>query len=293
LRDEPLVFGDLSGTLHLPSGTARHPALIGLHPADGASRDHVLFLHLARVLPPIGIAVLRFDRRAGAEDRFDVQADDALAAVAALASRDDIDERAIGLWGFSQGAWVAPLAASRSGAIAFLVLLASTGVTPARQMRYGTARHARAAGASDDDVRDLLALRGLYEDYHRGRIPLADMRRAIDAASRTSWFGHAYVRREPAPPGAWATLDFDPGPVFARVRVPTLLFYGEDDEWQPIDESIAVWRATGKDDLTIVRLPGTGHGPIVAGADGSGSVSTLYTDTLVAWLQRATSRPGL
>jgi pimeloyl-ACP methyl ester carboxylesterase len=76
-------------------------------------------------------------------------------------------------------------------------------------------------------------------------------------------------------------MDFDPAAVFARVRVPTLLFYGEDDEWQPIDASIAAWRSAGLDDLTIVRLPGTGHAPTIGGED---AISPEYERSLLAWL---------
>jgi pimeloyl-ACP methyl ester carboxylesterase len=64
------------------------------------------------------------------------------------------------------------------------------------------------------------------------------------------------------------------------VRVPTLLFYGADDEWQPIDASIAAWRRAGLDDLTIVRLAGTGHSPTLEG----GNISPEYERSLLAWL---------
>ena len=83
----------------------------------------------------------------------------AFAFVSELARRPDVDPARIGLWGFSQGAWVAPLAASRSRDVAFLVLVASTGVTPAAQMRYGTAKHARIAGYGEDAVRRIVDAR--------------------------------------------------------------------------------------------------------------------------------------
>ena len=106
--------------------------VIGLHPASDRSRDHYLFLHLAKVLPPRGIAVARFDRR-GDGVPLDDQVEDVMAVIEQLEERPEVDRARIGLWGFSQGAWVAPLAASRSDKIAYLVLLASTGVTPAEQ----------------------------------------------------------------------------------------------------------------------------------------------------------------
>jgi pimeloyl-ACP methyl ester carboxylesterase len=238
------------------------------------------------VLPPIGVAVLRYDRP-GDDVPFEDQVVDALAAVDELKTHRDVDPRRIGLWGFSQGAWIAPMVAARSRDIAFVVLVASVGVTPAVQMRYGTARHLREGGYDDAAVAKLLELRAVYEDYIRGRVDRGVAQRAVDAAAGEPWFARAYVRRTlPEEHDFWPDMDFDPVPHFAQVRVPTLLFYGEDDEWQPIDESIAAWRraakSAGNDDVTVVRLVGTRHTPTVA--DGGG-VAPDYERRLIDWLR--------
>jgi hypothetical protein len=34
-------------------------------------------------------------------------------------------------------------------------------------------------------------------------------------------------------------MDFDPGVILARVSCPVLAFYGETDEWMPVDDSVA------------------------------------------------------
>jgi hypothetical protein len=273
--------------LSLPPAPGPFPAIVGVHPADDGSRDHFLFRHLESVLPPAGIAVARFDRRADDVPLRD-QARDVEAVIDALAARADIDRSRIGLWGFSQGAWVAPLVATRSARVAFLVLVAATGVSPAAQMRYGTAKQARAFGHSGAEVDALLALRTAFEEYARGRRPRAEVQRLVDAAREAPWFPRAWVRAEvPAAPGFWPDMDFEPAPVFARVAVPTLLFYGEDDEWQPTDASIAAWSGRGR---TIVRLPGTAHAPTLRGERDVASISPNYTDTLVTWLRRVTAR---
>jgi uncharacterized protein len=71
-------------------------------------------------------------------------------------------------------------------------------------------------------------------------------------------------------------MDFEPEPVFERVRVPTLLFYGEDDEWIPLEESIEAWRRARGDAVDVVLLRGFGYEPLG---------STLYEETLVEWLR--------
>jgi uncharacterized protein len=279
-----------TSTLDLPAGPGQYPAVVGLHPADDASRDHYLFRHLAKVLPPRGIAVARFDRR-GDDVPFEDQIADTLDVLAELRRRPDIDASRIGLWGFSQGAWIAPLVASRTD-VAFLVLVASVGVTPAAQMLYGTAKHVRAAGFGDGAADRVLAARRVVDEYRRGRGSLADAQRAIDAIKGEPFFAHAYLPAYADTLGPWPDMDFDPVPVFAKVTVPVLLFYGEDDEWQPIDESVAAWRRAaeraGNRDVTVVRLPGTGHAPTRGGRADIESVDPVYERELVAWLMRTT-----
>ncbi|WP_232521619.1 alpha/beta fold hydrolase [Micromonospora phaseoli] len=98
------------------------------------------------------MAVLRFDRRPREQGDvpFAVQADDAVAAVAELRRR--VGDVPVGLWGWSQGAWAASaVAARRPELIAFLVLVATSGVSPAAQMRYGTAQQLLLHGYGESD----------------------------------------------------------------------------------------------------------------------------------------------
>ena len=284
-------MGSRTSTLDLPDGPGPHPAVIGLHPADDGSRDHYLFRHLAKVLPPLGIAVARFDRR-GNDVPLETQVADTVGVIADLRARPDIDRRRIGLWGFSQGAWVAPMVASRTRDVAFLVLVASTGVTPAAQMDYGTAKHLRMAGYGQDDVARLMAARRAVADWRRGRVDMAEAQDALDRIADEPWRELAYLPSDLRSAGAWPDMDFDPAQIFAKVTVPVLLFYGEDDEWQPTDASVAAWRraaaASRNEDITVLRLPGTGHAPTIGGRKDLDAVDPHYERALVAWLLRVT-----
>ena len=279
---------EFTAKLTLPKGAGPFPAIVCLHPANDPSRDHFLFLHLEALLPSLGVAVARFDRR-GNDVPFDDQARDVEAVLTALAGRPDIDATRIGLWGFSQGAWVAPLVASRSDRVAFLILVAATGVSPVEQMRYATAMQARTAGHTEAEIEAALALRAAFDDFGRGARPRAEVQALIDRAKTEPWFEHAHVRPElPERPGHFPDRDFDPAPYIAAIHVPTLLFYGDDDEWQPTDASVAAWERAGTRDLMIARIPKTGHAPTVPGGSDIASVLPRYTDTLGTWVKRVT-----
>ena len=288
MRDFAVDRGDavLAGSLTLPDRTPA-PALVAVHGAEAATRDYALYRHLHTVLPPAGLAAVTFDRRGeGASTgdpsagRFDLLAADAIAVVEHAAALPEIEPARIGLWGISQGGWVAPLAAAHSNRIAFLVLVASAGVSPAEQMRWAVPRQLRLAGYGDDAVALQTAARAELEEVVHGRGSPERAQELLEAGSREPWWPLAYLpdrllddeeRRQ------WIEeMDFEPEPVFAAVRVPTLLVYGEDDDWMPVDLSVEAWRRARGDEVEVVRLPGVGHEPIG---------SRAYEEALLEWLR--------
>jgi pimeloyl-ACP methyl ester carboxylesterase len=285
----PVEGAVLSAKLTLPEGGPA-PALVGLHGAGEGERAWYLYEHLHDLLPPAGVAAVTFDRRgsgasSGESSRgnFPQQAEDALAVVEHVSSLPGVDPERIGLWGISQGCWVAPLAATMSPRVAFLVLVASVGVTPGEQMRW--AAHFQATRDFGEEAGERAASAwDLAHDWIRGgdRAPLEG---AIAQARTESWWANTHLPDEIPPDEARdairAELDFEPGPVFAQVRVPTLLFYGDEDEWIPVDESIAAWRQARGDAVDVVVISGVGHEPAVEEV-----VSPVYERELLAWLHR-------
>lgn len=253
-----------------------------------------MFTHLSETVAPVGFAVLSFDRRPaerGGDTPLDVQARDALTAAAVL--RDRLGVR-IGLFGFSQGAWAAALAASRSEDVAFLAVLGCSGVSPAQQMRFLTDEALRRAGFADADRGQAVALRLAIEDVLRGGADREAAAALLADAVHRPWFALVYLPATlPAEGARWADMDYDPCPSFAGVHCPTLAMYGEDEETVPAEVSKDAWRqaamASGNGDVSIVDLPGCGHFP--ASPDQQDQVSSIavadispaYTAALRGW----------
>lgn len=260
--------------------------MLALHGASEGTRDFELYEHLHRRLATIGVGVVTYDRRGEGRStgdpsvgRFDVQADDALAVLRTL------EVAHIALWGFSQGAWIAPVVAVRDPRVACLVELASAGVTPARQMLYGVAEHLRRAGFGEAAVEEATALRVAFHDAVHGRCTDEPSFEAqLRSASREPWWPLAYLpTRLPGPRerARWIEeMDYDPIPSFLAVEVPVLLFYGESDEWTPVTSSAEAWSAAQGDNATVTIVSGVGHdlrGP-------GGDVASLYDERLLSWL---------
>src|SRR5690606_22363463 len=152
---------DLSGTLTIPEGNGPFPAVVLLTGSGPQDRDetiwgHKPFLVIADFLTRHGIAVLRSDDRGvGAsggifeEATTEDFADDALAALAYLKTRNEILPEKIGMIGHSEGGMMAPVAALKSDDVAFIVLMAGPGANLGDNVAYQGYYLAQKAGASD------------------------------------------------------------------------------------------------------------------------------------------------
>lgn len=278
---------ELPAVLSLPASRAR-AGVVPLHPSDERSRSQFLFEHLAQLLPARGVAVLRYDRRPMGDRRdvpYQIQVDDLRCARDVLAA--EIGPAPIGLWGFSQGAWIALLAAAGDSAVAFLILVGCSAVSPARQMRYGTAEQLRRGGFGANDLAELGQLRTAFERHQRGELSRAQAQAVVDRCRGRTWFPLSWVP-EVLPEGRiWDDMDFDPAAPIGGLTCPVLAFYG-DDEWVPVAESLGIWRSRFPDAarLTLRELPGTTHHPTLGGGRDLPSVSPDYTATLTGWLDR-------
>ncbi|GAA4244310.1 hypothetical protein DFQ10_101803 [Winogradskyella eximia] len=131
----------LAGTLTLPNKNGKFPVVILISGSGPQDRDesfmgHKPFLVLSDYLTRQGIGVLRFDDRGVGESTGNFGkattedfSKDVLSAIAYLKTRNDVDIKNIGLIGHSEGGIIAPLAANNSKDVAFMVLLASTGIS--------------------------------------------------------------------------------------------------------------------------------------------------------------------
>ncbi len=84
-------------------------------------------------------------------------------------------------------------------------------------------------------------------------------------------------------------MDFDPVPVFRKVRVPVLAMWGTDEECVPRQASRDAWQTSGAD-VTLIDLPACGHWPVAgSGAPGYAGweldeLSEDFTATVARWL---------
>jgi pimeloyl-ACP methyl ester carboxylesterase len=309
LRQEAVRFGHgaatLAGTITFPLADPPHPALVLVHGSGPQPRDHAVLKWIADWFALQGVAVLAYDKRGVGESTGDWTeasledlAGDALAAVAYFQSRPEIRADAVGLWGISQGGWIAPLAAARSRDVAFIILVSGPGVSVAQQdvdrvegtMRLDgfTEAEAKAAAAHQRLFYDLVAASARWEEFEA----------SMQWARQARWAGYVALpskERFDLRVGVLRPFfGYDPVPDLERVTCPVLALFGGRDAIVPPERNVApmeqALRRGGNGDHTILVFPAGDH---VLTATQSGAFGEVpfakalvlgYLDALREWL---------
>jgi uncharacterized protein len=272
----------LAGTLLTPATNLKHSAVILVHGSQDRSRDDSYEFSFADIYLRLGIAVLIFDKRGVGGSTgdwhhasFEDLAEDVLAGARYLKTRADINHKQIGLQGVSQGGWVAPLAASRSKDIAFLVAISAAGVSPTLQVTHDQLRKAREAGASEAELKEAAEFLRLQFEAVRSEKDWERFQAMIPAARGKSWYRFT-LGNVPKESWLWEstrlTTHFDPLPVWRKVKCPTLLVFGELDPNYPVPKSAAIIETAlnegRNEDVTIKIFPKANHSLKVVQPDG-------------------------
>src|SRR5215475_13807152 len=189
----------IAGTLTLPRGTGQFPVVVAVHAAGGGTRDAPLHRHLASFLPSLGVAAFIYERRGeGASGGrpgapLTVLTEDVQAAVSVVARQPGVRVGRVGLWGHSQGGWIAPMAAAGNDMVAFLIVVAGSGVTPHEQMIFATANLLREAGYREEQVAQATHLRNRLRELWRDRGSPAQARLLLREARAQPWHGLTYL----------------------------------------------------------------------------------------------------
>jgi uncharacterized protein len=263
-REEEVTFRSgsitIAGTVSLPSGPGPFPAVVLLSGSGPQNRDSELFGFrpfkiIAESFVQRGIAVLRCDDRgvggstgSVADATTEDFAGDALAAVRMLRERAEIDSKRVGLLGHSEGAIVAAIAAARSSDVGFIVWMAGSAVPGSEILRMQADALARAAGASDHAVDEILRHHAAFLRAITDEAP-DDEVMALGLKLAAAQFAAAPPAQRPAPGDVAALserlihqslvvlrspwmrffIGFDPSTALRRVTCPVFAVFGGRD----------------------------------------------------------------
>ncbi|MEX0690506.1 MAG: alpha/beta hydrolase [Gemmatimonadales bacterium] len=293
----------LAGTLVLPSGEGPFALVIAQPGSSWQTRFNEHGMFTALTFAAHGIAGLAYDKRgfgaSGGEQlvEFRTTAADLAAGVEAMRLRFDLNPDHIGVFGLSQGGWIAPLANTMTDGIRYLVLVGAPGTTPARQEIQ---RAMQVLRAEEYPAVEVEAIREFQEIAFRYGSTGEGWQEYLAARSRAE--GKGWLRRvwSPLEPGAdnwmWGRLNghYNPLPALLEVRVPVLALWGEFDlnVHPEVNRSIfeVALEAAGNRDHTLVVVREADHELEAATSPRAALATEPFApgvwDQMMAWLQQ-------
>ncbi len=245
----------LAGMLILPEGEGPFPVAVIIHGSGTSSRESKWYLTVAKHLQDNGIAVLLPDKRGSEESEgdwrgasFDDLAGDTLSGIRYIKNQDHFEYSTIGVIGMSQGGWIAPLVATKSDDVSFVVSMSGAGVTTDEQLLF-------------EEINSITAL-GTYPFIARLIAPLTT----------------SNIQRM----DFWRPIaGFDPLPYWEQVEARSFAVFGGDDKNVPVDESVT--RLQGLEKEILIKIyPDGGHGIT---DPNTGKVLSAYLNDLVEFIK--------
>lgn len=281
----------ITGTLTLPRTGGPFPAALLITGSGSQDRNETIlghhpFLVLADHLTRLGIAVLRVDDRGMGGSSIGAltattenYVGDVLTGVEFLKSRKEINPREIGLIGHSEGGMIAPMAAIKSKDVAFIVLMAGTGLPGDEEILVQTDMLLKVGGASDEGIK---LTRELYTEIFailKRRDDAATAEKLIRATIATKTAAMTEAQRKGLEPilkvintqltqfylSEWFRffLRYDSRPTLRKVKIPVLAINGEKDlqvaAKANLDAIAAALKEAGNKDFSVVLLPQLNH----------------------------------
>jgi len=287
-RDEDVTYENkiqnvtLAATFTVPQGKGPFSAVVLITGSGPQDRDETLlghkpFLILSDYLTRHGIAVLRADDRGTAKSTGDFKtattadfATDTEAGIAYLKTRLEVDPRKIGLIGHSEGAVIAPMIAARNPDVAFIVMMAGSGVSGDQVLVAQREAIAVASGTKPEEAakyaakeKEMLAL------IEAEKVPTEKDDAALEKELREKMAGDVpesqiglQIKLLTSP---WFRyfLTYDPAIALRKVTCPVLVLNGEKDKQVLPEQNLPPIRQAltqaGNKHFEVDELPGLNH----------------------------------
>lgn len=253
----------MHGTVTAPSTGGSHPGLLLIGGSDWHSAAQLA--PEARAFTKLGVITFSYDKRSSSLNRnYQTYASDARAAFLTLLRQPGVDPRLTGVWGVSEGGWIAPLMATSTPSVAFVVTVGAVGTTPASQTAWTWGNVLRHYGVSGS----------LLQSF-----PLTFTRFTVGA-------------------GLFPEASYNPVPVLRHMRQPVLMLWSATDYNHPPQQSALTMRQAlldgGNTHYTIRFLPDASpdlRQTTDGGWDQQNTVAPGYPQLVTAWIRGLADGP--
>lgn len=308
----------LFGKLVVPEGNGKFPVVIIAHGSDNESAVDTYFEPY--LFASQGIACFVYDKRGTGKSEgqailsFQLLSDDMVAAISQLHTFQSVDTSNIGLSGYSQGGWIAPLAALKSGQVKFAVINYGMAMSVADEDQYEAPLKLADKGIKESAITEFKELnntihRIVKNDFQTGWVDTLKVvynkyagRPWMDSLKKTlTWAGSlakmGWEQVSKYVPDLMRTLDpfYDPVTTLSKLNIPMLWLVGDADIEAPPQITIKLINnmiQEGKKPFELKIYRHADHGLLLFTKAGTGA-KRVYTDyapgyfiDVVRWIKK-------
>jgi alpha-beta hydrolase superfamily lysophospholipase len=286
--------------IYLPKINGKFPAVVFMHGSGGEG----MFAnqYFAEFLASKGIVSLIQDKRGVGKStgdwktaNFDDLANDHMNAINFLKKFKKVNHKQIGIYGHSQGGTIAPLVASKSKDIAFVIAASGIGDTIFKQDLYRTENDLKSNGFTSVEVQEAINYYKSWLEIAKTGIGFEKLDSLNQLSKNKKWFEWV----EAPSKGHWLWKfylhigNFNSLNYWKMIKIPVFLIYGEDDQIEDIRLYIqnidkALINQANNKDLTQIILPKAQHNLCVSPEKNEKffwwHISPGYLDIIASWI---------
>ncbi|WP_262420256.1 alpha/beta hydrolase family protein [Flagellimonas meishanensis] len=288
-KEEDISFNNgtnvLKGTLILPKyGEAKSPVVVFISGSGCSTRWWGMYW--ANELSKIGVASLLYDKRGCGESTgtswtnssLNDLAEDVISGINLLEDHSGIDQNKIGLYGVSQGAWIASRVNGITGKNHFIIANSGGGVSPYEEEMFSYDLQMKFGGIDENGIEEGNTMVKQYLDYIATGKNRSDLEDAMRTNRDKKWFpilglDKILVSEKNRADWKWIAT-YNPKEDIRKIKAPVLVMLGGQDHHQPTKISSRKWeeglKEANNENFKIKIFEEAGHGLRVGGHDGQG-----------------------
>ena len=261
----------LSAEIYKPNTKKLHPALILLHGATTNLKSQYNFY--ADFFANLGFEVLIFDKRGNgkstgnyANAKYSDFVNDAIACVEKMKNRESVDKEEIGLWGHSQGASLIPLIIAKSDIPKYLIAKSPEVISISEAAAFSdsiriinsgnTPSNASVAAESHRQVEKMIRNGNDYKEIENF---INQNARNYSFMNQTGLYENIIINKNEFESYYWKGRIENFYPYWEKINIPTLVLFGEDDEFVNALKNEAILKSLNNKNIEIKLFPRANH----------------------------------
>lgn len=180
-------------------------------------------------------------------------------AIGLLKDRNEIDSKKIGLIGFSQGAVLVPIVASKNKDVAFIIAVSGNVTTDKEFVINQSLNKLKQRNIDELAIFETREIWNELFKYAKDKKNGSGLQKKLDKAYDKGYGRYSLPKQIPNDDeiqhlSTWNSFDHDPSNYWSKLEIPAYVVFGEDDLFIPVQQSVNILKSIYKDKPHLLTI---------------------------------------